>query len=400
MPVRFSPLVDRIAGNGADAWRVHWEAVRQRAAGRDLILLTVGDPDQPPPSVLIDATAEALRRGRTGYSPIVGYPEVRAAVAARHAARTGQPCTADNVVLVPGAQAGLYCALQCLAGPGDQIVVPEPMYATYEAVAGATGARLVNVPLPAERGFHLDLDALERAIGPDTRVLWINTPHNPTGAVMTRAEVEAVADLARRHDLWVLSDEVYAELAFDGGHTSPWSLPGIAERSVVISSLSKSHAVPGLRFGWIVCPEAMAKHLFNLLLCMLYGGPPFIQDGALAALTSNPPEVAAMRADYRRRAALLSGILRDAPGCRTAMPEGGMFVLLDVRGTGLGSNAFVERLLEAEAVAVLPCDGFGPSAAGHLRISLTQPDALLEDAGRRIVRFASGLAPAADRGRT
>ena len=386
--MRFSPLVNRVAGKGADAWRIHWEAVRQRAAGRDLILLTVGDPDQPPPAVLIDATVESLKRGRTGYSPIVGYPEARAAVAARHAARTGQPCTTENVVLVPGAQAGLYCALQCLAGPGDEIVVPEPMYATYEAVAGATGARLVNVPLPAERGFHLDLDALEAAITPSTRVLWINTPHNPTGAVMTRAEVEAVAELARRHDLWVLSDEVYAELSFGSDHVSPWSLPGMAERSVVVSSLSKSHAAPGLRFGWIVCPEEMAKHLFNLLLCMLYGGPPFIQDGALAALTANPPEVAAMRADYARRADLLGGILRDAPHCRAVLPEGGMFVLLDIRGTGLSSQAFAEALLETEGVAVLPCDGFGPSAAGHLRISLTQPDALLEEAGRRIVRFA------------
>ncbi|PWC42320.1 pyridoxal phosphate-dependent aminotransferase [Azospirillum sp. TSO22-1] len=390
--MRFSPLVDRVAGKGADAWRIHWEATRQRAEGRELILLTVGDPDQPPPAVLIDATAESLRRGRTGYSPIVGYPEVRAAVAAKHAARTGRPCTADNVVLVPGAQAGLYCALQCLAGPGDEIVVPEPMYATYEAVAGATGARLVNVPLRPEVGFHIDLAALEAAITPATRVLWINTPHNPTGAVMTRAEVEAVAALARRHDLWVLSDEVYADLAFTGAHTSPWALPDMAERTVVISSLSKSHAAPGLRFGWIVCPEPMAKHLFNLLLCMLYGGPPFIQDGALAALTTDPPEVAALRADYARRATLMSGLLKDAPNCRTAPPEGGMFVLLDVRGTGMSSEAFAFGLLEAEGVAVLPADGFGPSAAGHLRISLTQPDAVLTEGGRRIVRFAERVA--------
>ncbi|WP_431856214.1 pyridoxal phosphate-dependent aminotransferase [Azospirillum sp.] len=390
--MRFSPLVDRVAGKGADAWRIHWEATRQRAEGRELILLTVGDPDQPPPAVLLDATAESLRRGRTGYSPIVGYPEVRAAVAAKHAARTGRPCTADNVVLVPGAQAGLYCALQCLAGPGDEIVVPEPMYATYEAVAGATGAKLVNVPLRPEAGFHIDLAALEAAITPATRVLWINTPHNPTGAVMTRAEVEAVAALARRHDLWVLSDEVYADLAFTGAHTSPWALPDMAERSVVISSLSKSHAAPGLRFGWIVCPEPMAKHLFNLLLCMLYGGPPFIQDGALAALTSDPPEVAALRADYARRATLMSGLLKDAPNCRIAPPEGGMFVLLDVRGTGMSSEAFAFGLLEAEGVAVLPADGFGPSAAGHLRISLTQPDAVLTEGGRRIVRFAQTVA--------
>lgn len=389
--MRFSPLVDRVAGKGADAWRIHWEALRRRGEGEDLILLTVGDPDQLPPAVLLDATADSLRRGRTGYSPIIGYPEARAAVAARHALRTGQPCTADNVVVVPGAQAGLYCALQCLAGPGDEIVVPEPMYATYEAVAGSTGARLVNVPLRPENGFHIDVASLAAAITPATRVLWINTPHNPTGAVMTRGEVEAVADLARRHDLWVLSDEVYADLAFGGAHTSPWALPDMAERTVVVSSLSKSHAAPGLRFGWIVCPEPLTKHLFNLLLCMLYGGPPFIQDGAVAALAADPPEVAALRADYARRAAMMSGILKDTPHCHIAQPEGGMFVLLDVRGTGLPSEDFAFRLLEAEGVAVLPADGFGPSAAGHLRISLTQPDALLAEAGRRIVRFAAGL---------
>ena len=248
------------------------------------------------------------------------------------------------------------------------------------------------MPLRPENGFHLDIGALEAAIAPDTRVLWINTPHNPTGAVMTRAEVEAVAGLARRHDLWVLSDEVYAELAFTGEHTSPWSLPGMAERTIVVSSLSKSHAAPGLRFGWIVGPQRMAEHLYNLLLCMLYGGPAFIQDGALAALDADPPEVAAMRADYQRRAALMSGILRDAPRCRPSEPEGGMFVLLDVRGTGRASEEFAMGLLEAEGVAVLPADGFGPSAAGHLRISLTQPDAVLEEAARRIVRFAAGLA--------
>lgn len=390
--MRFSPLVDRVAGRGAETWRIHWEALRQQAEGRDLILLTVGDPDQPPPAILIDSTAEALKRGRTGYSPILGYPEVRAAIAERHAARTGQTCTAENVVVVPGAQAGLYCALHCLAGPGDEIVVPEPMYATYEAVGGATGARIVTVSLSPESGFHLDVTALEAAITPATRVLWINTPHNPTGAVMTRAEVEAVADLARRHDLWVLSDEVYADLSFGAEHTSPWALPGMAERSVVISSLSKSHAAPGLRLGWIVGPEELAKHLYNLLLCMLYGGPPFIQDGALAALKADPPELAAMRGDYARRSALLAGILQDAPRCRAARPEGGMFVLLDVRGTGLSSETFAHRLLAAEGVATLPADGFGPSAAGHLRLSLTQPDAVLEEAGRRIVRFARGLA--------
>jgi arginine:pyruvate transaminase len=391
--VRYSPLVNRVAGRGAGAWAVHFEANRRRNAGEDVILLTVGDPDQAPPEAVIETTVTALRRHRTGYAPIVGYPAVRQAIAARVARRTGQPCAADNVVVVPGTQGGLYCALQCLAGPGDDVVVPEPIYATYEAVIGASGARMVTVPLRPQIGFHPDLDALAAAVTPRTRVLWINSPHNPTGAVFTRDEIEAIAELCRRHDVWLLSDEVYEDLAFARPHVSAWSLPGMAERTVVVSSLSKSHAIPGYRFGWVIGPPALGRHLFNLLLCLFYGGPAFIQDGALVALTQDLPEVAALREDYRRRAALLTGLLQAAAGCRCAMPEGGMFVLLDVRGSGLDAGTFAHHLLEREAVAVLPCDGFGPSAAGHLRIALSAPDTVLREAGERIVRFAGALRP-------
>src|SRR5204862_6615179 len=201
---------------------------------------------------------------------------------------------------------------------------------TYEGVVGASGARMVTVPLDAGRGFHPDLDALESAVTPRTRVLWINTPHNPTGAVFTQGEIEAIAAICRRHDLWLLSDEVYEDLAFARPHVSAWSLPKMAERTVVVSSLSKSHALPAFRLGWMVGPPELIRHVSNLLLCMTYGSAAFIQDGALAALRENLPEVAALREDYRRRAALMSELLEEAPGCRAIPPEGGMFVLLDV----------------------------------------------------------------------
>jgi arginine:pyruvate transaminase len=390
--MRYSPLVERIAGRGAGAWAIQAEAARRRDAGEDVIFLTVGDPDQEPPAAVIEATVAALRQHRTGYAAVLGYPAVREAIAARVARRSGQACGADNVVVVPGAQGGLYCAVQCLAGPGDEIIVPEPIYATYEGVVGASGARMVTVPLRPETGFHPDIDALAAAVTPDTRVMWINSPHNPTGAVFTQAEIEAVAALCRRHDLWLLSDEVYEDLAFARPHVSAWSLPGMAERTVVVSSLSKSHAIPAFRFGWVVGPPALTRHLFNLLLSMTYGSPAFIQDGALAALSRELPEVAALREAYRARAGLMSGLLRDLPGCRVVPPEGGMFVLLDVRGTRLGAGAFARRLLEVEGVAVLPCDGFGPSAAGHLRIALSAPEPRLQEAGERIGRFARALA--------
>ena len=390
--MRFSPLVDRIAGRGAGAWSIHMEAAQLRDQGQDVIFLTVGDPDQAPPEPVIDATIDALRRRRTGYSSIIGYPKVREAIAARFQRRTGRPCGAHNVVVTPGAQGGVYCALQCLAGPGDEVIVPEPIYNTYELVIGASGARLVTVPLRAERGFHPDLDRIAGAVTPRTRVIWINSPHNPTGVVFTADEVAGIAELCRRRDLWLLSDEVYEDLAFARPHVSPWSLPGMAERTVVVSSLSKSHAMPGFRFGWIIGPVPLSAYLFNLLVAMIYGSPAFIQDGVMPALEHDLPEVAVLRAAYRNRAALLSDILAEAPNCRVTPPEGGMFVLLDIRGTGLGAETFARQLLARENVAVLPCDSFGPSAAGHLRISLTAPEPRLADAGRRIFRFARSIA--------
>lgn len=390
--MQYSVLTQRIAGSGAGAWAIHIEAHKLRAAGHDVIMLTIGDPDQAPPEALIGATIAALQTHRTGYAPLLGEPRLRAAIAARQAARSSRPCSTDNVVIAPGAQGGLYAAMQCLAGPGDEVVVPEPIYATYEAVVGASGARLVTVPLRADAGFHPDLGALAAAISPRTRVLWINTPHNPTGAVLTADEMAAIGDLCRAHDLWLLSDEVYEDLAFARPHVGAWSLPGLDGRVVVVSSLSKSHAVPGFRLGWIIGPPELSRHLFNLLLCMTYGSPGFLQDGAMAALAHELPEAAALRQDYRLRAARLSDLLDAAPNCRVVRPEGGMFVLLDIRGTGLGAPEFASGLLNEERVAVLPCDGFGASAAGHLRIALCAPLPRLEDAGARIVRYAQRLA--------
>jgi len=390
--MRFAKRVEQIRGQGASAWAVHFAALELRRAGRDVILLTVGDPDQAPPEAVIEATVQSLFSHRTGYAPITGYPELRSAIAQRVAVRSGQPCTADNVVVVAGAQAGVYSALQCLAGPGDEVIVPEPVYATYEGVIAAAGARMVNVPLRPENGFHPDIDSLARAITPHTRVLWINTPHNPTGAVMTHAEMEAVATLCRRHNLSLLSDEVYEDLAYARPHVSAWSLPDMAERTIVVSSLSKSHAMAGFRLGWIIAPHTMTGHLFHLLVCMLYGGPPFIQDGALVALHRELPEVSVLHAAYRDRASFLSRRLAEAPRCRVTAPEGGMFVLLDIRGTGLSARDFAHSLLQKEHVAILPCDGFGPSAEGQLRVSLTAPEDRLDVAATRIVRFTRSLA--------
>ena len=390
--MRFAPLVERIAGRGVGTWDTHVRARQLIDGGADVILLTVGNPDQTPAAKMVDATVAALRGGRTLYAPTIGYPQLRAAIAERCARRSGRPCTADNVAVVPGAQGGLYAAVMCLAGAGDEIILPEPIYATYEGIVGASGAKLVTVPLDPTRGFHPDLDRIAAAITPRTRVIWINTPHNPTGAVFTADEMAAIAALCRQHDLWLLSDEVYEDLAFARPHIGAWSLPDMAERTAVVSSLSKSHAAPAFRLGWVVAPPDLIRHMSNLFLSVTYGSPAFIQDGALAALKAELPEVAQLHEDYKTRAQLICSILEAAPRCRVVAPEGGMFVLLDIRGTGIDAQSFADGLLDNERVAVLPCDGFGASAEGHLRISLGAPTPRVEEAGRRIVRFAQRLA--------
>jgi arginine:pyruvate transaminase len=390
--MRFAPLTERVAGRGVGTWDTHIQARQLIDSGVDVILLTVGNPDQTPAATIIDATVAALRGGRTLYAPTIGYSQLRAAIAARVERRGGRPCAAENVAVVPGAQGGLFAALSCVAGAGDEVIVPEPIYATYEGVVGACGATMVTVPLDPARGFHPDLDALEAAITANTRVIWINTPHNPTGAVFTAAEMEAIAALCRAHDLWLLSDEVYEDLAFARPHVGAWSLAGMADRTAVIASLSKAHAVPAFRLGWVIGPPDLIRHISNLLLSVTYGTPAFLQDGALAALSTDLPEVGMLHEDYRRRAVMMSRRLAEAPHCRVLPPEGGMFVLLDIRGTGLGADAFAHGLLDSERVAVLPCDGFGASAEGYLRISLGAPDDRIAEAGERIVRFAQRLA--------
>ena len=395
--MRFSSLTERVAGRGAEAWQVHMLALQKQRAGADVIFLTVGEPDFDTPTAVVEEAVRSLRDGNTHYTDIVGFLRLRQAIAGWHEKTTGQRVSPEQVVVGAGAQNALFSALQVLVGVGDEVITPDPRYSTYEAVVGSTGATLVSVPLLPERGFHLDLDALAAAITPRTRAILINSPHNPTGAAMSRADVEAVAALAVKHDLWLVSDEVYAALTFEAPHVSPASLPGLAERTVVVSSLSKSHAMTGWRVGWAIGPLAFARHLHNLFLCMLYGSPGFVQDAAIVAIEQASGEVEIMRETYRRRRDLVAPWLDRLPGLSCRLPEGGMFCMADCRASGLSSQDFATRLLEEESVAILPGDGFGHQAEGFLRISLGLPDEALAEACRRIEAFCLRLNAAAGR---
>lgn len=390
--MRFSSLTGRIAGEGSDAWEVHDLAVERLARGNDIILLSIGDPDFDTPAEIRAAAARALDRGRTHYSPIGGEAPLRNAIARRAATELGRAVNPGQVVVFPGAQSALFALAQCLFEPGDEVIVVEPTYVTYEAVLGAPGARMIQLPLRPERGFHLDPDALAAAIGPRTRGLLLNFPHNPTGACLTLEESHAVARLCRRHDLWLVSDEVYAKLVFGEPQVSPASLEGMADRSAVVGSLSKSHAMTGWRCGWVVAPPPLAGHLQNLARAMYFGVAQFIQDAAAVALEGANDELERIRASYAGRARTVVDGLSRVPGIRARLPEAGMYVFADVRGTGMDGKQFARELLDATGVAVTPGEGFGPSGAGHVRITLGTSEERLGEACRRIGRMLASPA--------
>ena len=389
--MKYASIVNRLDTAAAYAWAIHDKARKRQLNGEDIILLSIGDPDFETPQAITQAAINSLKAGRTHYGFFAGEPALRQAIADRHARFTGQVVSVDQVVICPGAQNALYAAALCLVEPGDEVLVPEPRYVTYESVVDAAGAIRIDVPLDVERGFHLDPAKLEAAVTDRTRMILLNTPHNPTGMVMTREELDGVAQVALRHDLWVVCDEVYADLTFDVPHISVCSLPQIADRSVSLGSLSKSHAMQGWRIGWVIAPPDLAQHLVNLVKPMHYGLSPFLQDAAVVALTEQHPETEAMHREYRERRDLVCSRINAMPGLACSWPEGSMFLLVDVRGTGLDGENFAWGLLDQVGVSLLPGTGFGASVTGHVRFSLTMPIAVLADACDRIERYARSL---------
>lgn len=385
----YASITDRLAGLGSGKWAVHFRARQLQAEGREIIELTIGEPDIPPATELLDVCAAAMRAGRTRYSNGRGEARLLDAIAAKYSRRTGRAIGTDQVLCFPGTQTALYTVMTGLVEAGDAVLIPDPYYATYEGVVRATGAAIVPVPTSDRHRFHLQADDVAAAITPETRVLLLNTPHNPTGAVLSAAEIAAIGAVCQRHDLWIVCDEVYEDLILEGSFASPFDSADLAGRTIVVSSISKSHAAPGFRSGWAVGPVEFCARLLPVSEIMLFGGQPFIADMTAHALTHDIPTAAAMREAYRRRAALVCAALAECPGLRPLAPEAGMFLLIDVRATGLTGDAFAHGLLEAAEVAVMPGSSFGTGAEGFIRLSLTVPDATLAEACRRIARFAA-----------
>ncbi len=390
--MRYASVTDRLAGLGGAKWEIHARARAMKAAGAEIIELTIGEPDVPTPAQLLSAAAGAMTSGRTGYSNGRGEPAVVAALAARYSARRGRQIGTDQVMCLPGTQTTLYAVLRTLVEAGDEVLLGDPMYATYEGLISQTGAKMVPVPLRPELGFRMQAADVAARITPRTRVLFLNSPHNPTGAVLRADDLRALCDVARAHDLWILSDEVYEDLVFPGvSFTSPLDLPDMADRVVVASSISKSHAAPGFRSGWCIGPAEFCQRLLPLSETMLFGSQPFIADMTALAVSEHSPVADGMAERFSRRAGLIAQTLDGVAGLRVHRPEAGMFALVDVRATGLSGAAFATSLLGRSQVAVMPGESFGAGLQGWLRLSLTQSDDRTVEAAGRIAAHAATL---------
>ena len=388
--MRYASITDRLAHLGSGKWAIHLEARQMLAAGKPVIELTIGEPDVPPDPALLAECARAMYAGRTRYSNGRGEPAVVKALTDKYARRRAG-VTERNILCFPGTQTALFSVMLGLVEHGDGVLVGDPLYATYEGVIASTGAHMIPVPLRPEHNFHLQAADLEKAITPVSRVLLLNTPHNPTGAVLSAEQIAAIGAVCIQHDLWIVCDEVYEELIYDGSFASPFDNPDLAERTIVVSSISKSHAAPGFRSGWAAGPVEFCDRLLPVSETMLFGVQPFIADMTAMAVSQPFGTAAQMRKDYSRRAALVTQALAGSNLLRPMMPEGGMFILIDVTATGFDGEQFAWELLRQEHVAVMPGLSFGEQAAGFVRVSLTVPDATLELAMARMGDLANRL---------
>jgi len=398
MPV--VPAGRLIALSGEGAFEVLVAARRLEDAGRHVVHLEIGEPDGATPPHVVEAAVRALHDGQTRYVNPAGLPALRDAIAASLAWRGVRDAAAENVVVVPGAKPMVFYALLAVLEAGDEVLVPDPGFPIYPSVARFAGAVPVRYPLDARGG--LDAERIAALIGPRTRALVVNLPGNPTGGVASTDALHAVAELALRHDLIVISDEVYGRIRYDrGGRAdSIASLPDMLDRTIIVDSFSKSYAMTGWRLGFGVLPAALVERVTTLVVNGTSCTPPFVQLAGLAALTGPQDAVTATVARLERRRDWLVDGLNGLPGIRCPRPDGAFYAFPDVRqleeraGGGLSTRQLATHLLEAYGVAVLPGTDFGPGGAGHLRLSFAVAPANLDLALERLRECVSDLAVA------
>ncbi len=357
-----------------------------------VISLGIGEPDFVSPKPIIDAGIAALHQGKTGYTSNAGILELREAIAEeieRLYGVTYDP--ASEILATVGVSEALQLAMLALLDPGDEILIPEPCFVSYGPTAIFAGGKVVYVPTYAENDFQVTADNIASRITPKTKVVFLSYPNNPTGAVLRREVLEAIAEVVVAHDLLVLSDEIYDRLvygeAYEHGHTCLPSIPALRDRTVLLGGFSKGYAMTGWRIGYACAPEPIYRAMYKLHQYIIMSAPTMAQYGALAGIRECQTDVERMRRAYDERRRIIVDGMR-AAGLPTFEPEGAFYCFPDIRSTGLTSEEFAQKLLEEERVAVVPGDAFGPSGAGYVRCSYATALDKVEEAVARITRFA------------
>lgn len=360
-------------------------------AGREIVHLEIGEPDFDTPEHVVEAAAKALRDGHTHYCPSQGLVELREVIAQSLSETRGVEISPSRVVVTTGAKPILFFTILAVCDPGDEVVYPDPGFPIYESAIRWCGATPVPLPLLEERDFTFDPADLEARLSDRTKLVILNSPQNPTGGVVPADVLAESARLIERTGAWVLSDEVYCRLVYEGTHASVARTDGLLERTVVLDGLSKTYAMTGWRCGFAAVPEALVDPLVRFLVNSTSCVPPFVQLAAVAALEGPQDQPEAMREEYRARRELVVDGLNEIPGVRCRLPHGAFYAFPDVSALPLSAEELAARLLEEAGVAVLPGTAFGLGGAGHLRISYATAPERLELGLERMRAFVEAL---------
>jgi len=361
----------------------------------DVISLGIGEPDFVSPQPIIDAAKASLDAGRTGYTANLGLKELRDAISDEMGRLYGAEYDpASEIMVTIGASEAMMCAMLAVLDPGDEILIPEPCFVSYGPTAEFAGGKVVWVPTSAENDFEVTAADIEARITPKTKALFLGYPNNPTGAVMTRETMAEIAELVVKHDLFVISDEIYDRLvygdAYDRGHVCVPTLPGLWERTILLGGFSKGYAMTGWRIGWACAPKPLLDQMYKAHQYVVMSAPTMGQVGALAGIREAQDDVETMRQAYDARRRVIVDGLR-AAGLPTFEPEGAFYAFPDIRSTGLSSEDFAQQLLQDEHVACVPGHAFGPSGDGFLRCSYATSLDKIEEAVVRITRFTESV---------
>jgi aspartate/methionine/tyrosine aminotransferase len=362
------------------------------ATGRDIIHLEVGEPDFDTPANVRDAAKAALDAGETHYAPFPGIPALRSAIADDFSARRGMAVDPDRVFVTVGGKGVMYYAILALVDPGDEVIVPDPGYPIYASVTSFVGGKPVPIPIRQEHDFRLDVDELISLVTPRTKLIVLNSPANPTGGVLTREDLTRIAAVAREHDVTVLSDEIYSRILYEGEHVSIATLPGMAERTIVLDGFSKTYAMTGWRLGYAIVPESLAFAFGRLIINSISSATTFAQAGAVEALRGPQDAVDGMVAEFKARRDLVVDGLNSLPGVSCLRPKGAFYVFPDVTGTGRTGDELAHLLLHKAGVSVLSGTAFGDVGASHIRLSYATSR---EQINRAIERMRAVLDPVA-----